>query len=365
VSYQVPWWQVEYGPSIVSAVSDAATNRQLSQGVIVEKFEYELARVLQSQKIIGVTSGSDAILLSLIAVGVGQGSKVLVQDRSWIAAANAVHLLGGQVVIVDVDENSKMDLKDLSSKYTQDVSGVIVVPMNGRFPDMTKLREFCDERHLFLVEDAAQALGSITSKGKIGTLGDLGCFSFSSAKVVGSGQGGAISVNRLDLWNIILESRLHGTTSVFDADWRRRGFNFRFTDLHAAIALTQLPLLLSRIERLKEIQRHYVEGLHTIEYGTLHRIDFENGEVGPYVEFILNDPSVRKKFIQHLKESGIEVRPFYPSITEAKYLNSEGNAPNSKKFAKSGVYLPSGPALSDEQIKQVTQKMKSLSKGFI
>jgi dTDP-4-amino-4,6-dideoxygalactose transaminase len=188
--YQVPWWQVEYGQSIVSAVSDAAASRQLSQGIIVEKFECELARLLQSQKIVGVTSGSDAILLSLMAVGVGHGSKVLVQDRSWIAAANAVHILGGQVVIVDVDENCKMDLNDLILKYTEDVNGVIVIPMNGRFPDMTKLKQFCDERRIFLVEDSAQALGSMTQGGKIGTLGDLGCFSFSSAKIVGSGQGG-------------------------------------------------------------------------------------------------------------------------------------------------------------------------------
>jgi perosamine synthetase len=146
---------------------------------------------------------------------------------------------------------------------------------------------------------------------------------------------------------------------VFDADWLRRGFNFRFTDLHAAIALTQLPLLSSRIERLKEIQRHYVSGLHAIEYGTLRCIDFENGEVGPYVEFFLNDASVRETFIQYLKESGIEARPFYPSITRARYLNSEGDAPNSKRFAQTGVYLPSGPALTNEQINEVAQRMTS------
>lgn len=359
MSYQVPWWQVEYGQSIVSAVSDAAANRNLSQGIIVEKFECELAKILQSQKIVGVTSGSDAILLSLMAVGVGPGSKVLVQDRSWIAAANAVHILGGQVVIVDVDENCKMDLNDLTYKYTEDISGVIVIPMNGRFPDMTKLRQFCDERKLFIVEDSAQALGSTTQKGKIGTVGDLGCFSFSSAKIVGSGQGGAISVNKLELFECILESRLHGTMNVFAADWRRRGFNFRFTDLHAAIALTQLPLLASRIERLKEIQKLYVQWLHAIEYGTLLYVDFENGEVGPYVEFFLNDARVREKFIQHLKEGGIEARPFYPSITQARYLNGKGDAPNSKRFAQTGVYLPSGPALTNEQINKVTQRMKS------
>ena len=216
LTFEIPYWQVDYGSHLIPRVVECLENRQFSMGAATKKLEIEISKLLEVNRVIGVTSGSDAILMTLIALGAGPGKKVLLQDRSWIAAANALGILGCEIILVDINhQTGVLDLYDLESKYTPEVIGLVVVEMNGRAPNLEKVSQFCRERNIFLLEDSAQALGSKQREVNLGTFGDAGCFSLSTAKLVGSGQGGFIVTNNERLADSLERIRLQGNSDIF------------------------------------------------------------------------------------------------------------------------------------------------------
>jgi len=361
---EVPFWQVNLGSEAETRVLEIVRNRQFSMGKETAKMEDKVSDLLNVKRTIGVTSGSDAILMSLIALGVGPGKKILLQDRSWVAAANALGILGAKIILVDVEANSnKLNLDDLERKHEEGVMGVIVVQMNGGAPDMNRLSKFCSQKGIFLLEDSAQAIGSQQNGKYLGTFGNTGCFSLSMTKIVASGQGGFIVTNDDLLANRMEKIRLHGNKEVFAPDWDELGFNFRLTDLHAAIANTQLDKLEERKNLQKMIFLHYSNTLSNIEIGKLLHVDFESGQLGPYIEFILNEKICRKELISFCANVGIEVRPFYPSLIHTKhYLDVSGFTPEAIQLSETGVYLPAGPAILEQQIYRVCEALYSFEK---
>lgn len=358
VPYRIPWWKVDYGADVSKPVIDCIENKSFSMGKVVREFEVSIESLLGVKSCIAVGSGSDAILMSLIALGVRRGSCVMLQDRIWIAAANALGILGAKVILVDIDhESGSISLSDIEKKYTKEVEGLIVVEMNGKSPNMLALKDFCEEKKIFLLEDSAQALGSrnVSFPNKfLGTFGKIGCFSLSSAKIIGAGQGGFCVTDDDQISNALIKTRLHGNDQVFAPTWDCLGFNFRLTDIHAAIALSQLPKLERRKEKLRDLYDTYQKELSYIRMGRLLPLRFENGEVGPYIEFLLDKPEAREPFIEKLKNRGVEVRPFYPSVINAnKYMNIVGETPVAQSFASRGVYLPSGPDMPKENVAEV------------
>jgi dTDP-4-amino-4,6-dideoxygalactose transaminase len=346
---KVPWWQVDMGISSQEAVSEVAKSKSYSMGKYCATLEENVAQLLKTNAAIGVTSGSDALLISLLALGIKAGDKVLVQDRSWIAAANAVAIIGAKPVFVDVETTRPtLCLKDLKSKYDKDSKALIVVHMNGRHGDFLNVVQFCLENKLPILEDAAQALGSRIKNKYLGTFGKIGCFSLSIAKIVGSGQGGFCVSDDAELLKRMKMMRLHGTTDTFAAEWNSIGFNFRLTDFHASIAINQLKFLENRIVRAAEIQARYLENLESLTEFRIIPVDFAQGEVGPYVEALVSKD--RNALVEYLQRFNIDVRPFYPQISSALYLSGLGTTPNATRFATNGLYLPSGPEITDIQV---------------
>ena len=358
----MPWWQVNYGIESATVFNPAIMDNSFSMGRYCSKFEQEMQEYLSCDAVAGVTSGSDAILISLMALKLRPGETVMVQDRSWIAAANAAGILGLNIIAVDVDEEFlTISLDDLSRKYQKSVKALVVVHMNGRHHRFKDILRFAQERNIPVIEDAAQALGSKLDGRALGTFGDLGAFSLSNSKIIGSGQGGFVAINKKDLIVTIRELRIQGTKDVTLATWESLGFNFRLTDLHALIASNQLKLVDERIIRLKEIFELYTQLLIGVAAGRLVDINFSAGEVGPYIEFILSEDIDREKVLEHFANFGIELRPFYPSITTAPYLSVEGECKIAKKLSNRGLYLPSGPAVKDREIREVCEVLQDLS----
>jgi dTDP-4-amino-4,6-dideoxygalactose transaminase len=139
---------------------------------------------------------------------------------------------------------------------------------------------------------------------------------------------------------------------TFTAKWNRLGFNFRLTDFHAAIASTQLPKLPQRISKASKVYDLYLNLLSSADFIRVIPIDFANGEVGPYIEGELTTTD-RNKFIAYMLHNQVDIRPFYPAICTAKYLNGTGDAPNARRFADNCIYLPSGPDITEDQIEYV------------
>ena len=346
------------GDSSISAVLEVVQNKSFSMGQYCAAFEKDITTFIGSDFAIGVTSGSDALLIALLGLGIKPGDKVLVQDRSWIAAGNAIALLGAKPIFVDVSRNSPtLSLIDLKAKYSSDAKALVVIHMNGRHGDFEGILEFCGKKGLPIIEDAAQALGSKIGERYLGTFGEIGCFSLSIAKIVGAGQGGFCVSDNEDLIADLREMRTHGTLDTFAAHWQKLGFNFRLTDFHAAIASAQLPKLPERIVKARSDYDLYMSLISPVDYIRVIPMEFEKGEVGPYMEAEIMIG--RSKFLAYMQSNDVDIRPFYPAISTASHLNGFGVTPNACRYAESGVYLPSGPAITREQIEHVCDLISS------
>lgn len=356
---KIPWWQISFDNGEDKAVADAVRAKRISQGQITKEFESQLANFLQVPEVIATSSGTSALTLALMGAGIRPGDEVLVPNRTWVATAHAVHILGGVPVFVDTElDRPVMSIRHLERHLTPLTKAVIPVHMNGRSVDMDGLNEFALANNLTVIEDAAQALGSRDASGRfLGTLSQAGCFSLSVAKIIATGQGGFIATKDLDLAHRLRNLRTHGVENTIEPGrWVEPGFNFRFTDILASIGLVQLKLLPMRIARSREVYEKYSTGFLTNP--KVQVIPLEPHEVGPYIEVLVDD---REALRDHLttQEREIETRPFYPDLNSAdywKFRNSEV-LPNSIKFGTNGLYLPSGPSIKDEEIDAVIQAL--------
>ena len=240
---KINWWQTEFTTGEAEAAARAISQGRLSQGELVAELEIKLGKYLGVRNVVATTSGSDALLLSLWAAGVLPGDEVLVPNRTWIATAHSVSLLGAIPIFVDTEVNQPViSLSDLKNKVTSRTKAVIPVHLNGRNAHIDEVLKFGEDFGIRVIEDAAQALGSKDSSGSfLGTKSLAGCFSLSVAKVISSGQGGFIATSHDDFAAQLRAMRTHGIENVIDpGEWGRLGFNFRFTDVLASIGLEQL-----------------------------------------------------------------------------------------------------------------------------
>ena len=352
---KIPWWQTEFTSGEADAASAAIASGRLSQGPIVAEFENLLREYLGVRNVIATTSGSDALLLALWAAGVRPGDEVLVPNRTWIATAHSVLLLGAVPVIVDTDSDRPViSLVDLERKVSEKTRVVIPVHMNGRDAHIDEVLKFGDTYKLKVIEDAAQALGSKDVSGAfLGTKSLASCFSLSVAKVISSGQGGFITSNDDEFATRLRRMRTHGVENVVEPkNWGLPGFNFRFTDVLASIGIEQFKKLDSRLNRLRQIHEKYKSGLASMPEVALIDVKVSQGEIGPYIEVLCEN---RFALVAHLEKLGVETRTFYPDLDKADYLSKNTRNPNSERFGRDGLYLPSGPSLTDAQIDSVIE----------
>ena len=347
---KIPWWQTEFTTGEAEAAAKAITEGRLSQGPIVAEFEQKLANYLGVRQVVATTSGSDALLLSLWAANVLPGDEVLVPNRTWIATAHAVSLLGAVPIFVDTDvDNPVISSSDLRNKVTSRTKAVIPVHLNGRDAHIDEVLEFGETHGIKVIEDAAQALGSKDASGSfLGTKSLAGCFSLSVAKVISSGQGGFIATSHDDFAARLRAMRTHGIENVIEpGKWDMLGFNFRFTDVLASIALAQFEKLELRLSRLREIYNRYEVGIRGLPNIRMIPLNLNGGEIGPYIEILSDD---RESLVKYLLQHGIESRKFYPDLDTADYFKAIKENPNSRVFGSDGLYLPSGPSLTNDSI---------------
>lgn len=353
----IHWWRTSFGEKEIASVVSAMENECVSQGRITQQFENQLAEFLEVEHVVAVSSGSSALLIALMAIGIKPGDEVIVPDRTWIATAHAVHMLGAKAVIVDVEkERPIIDVAEVEKAITPQTKAIIPVHMNGRSANMKHLQKIATQYKLHLIEDAAQAFSSKNNAGYLGTQSDIGCFSLSVAKIIATGQGGFAVTNNADLAHKLRAIRTHGVENVTDpTSWVMPGFNFRYTDIQAAIGIEQLKKVMQRREHLIDIYLEYEKGLNSSPFGLIP-VDISIGEVPVYAEFLLDD---RKSWIDKLAAYDIETRPFYPCLDKAKYLSKNGTCNNAQQYEVKGIYLPGGPTQSIDNVRRVIDVITS------
>jgi len=354
----ISWWRTSFGEEEIEAVADAIRQESVSQGSVVESFEGEVAEILGVRHVVAASNGTAALSMALMTVGVKPGDEIIVPNRTWIATAHAGYVLGARIVLADVEENRPIiDVASIEQRVTENTKAIIPVHLNGRSPNMELINEIGRERKIPIIEDSAQAFGSKNRNGYLGTQSGIGCFSLSVAKIVSSGQGGFCVTASDDYAYRMRNIRTHGVERVLDPEsWGMPGFNFRFTDIHAAIARIQMKYLDERIEHCRNIYNVYQEGLSDLDRIQIIPVNIETGEVPIYSEYLCID---RQSLVAFLEERLIQCRPFVPDLSQASYL-SQGSKqfPFSRKFGEQGVVLPSGPSQSLENIHRVIDTIK-------
>lgn len=338
------------------AVLDAFMSTWISsKGAYIQKFEREFASFVGTNHGIAVSNGTAALHLALLALGIGPGDEVIVPDLTFVATINAVLYCGATPVIVDIDRATwAMSAEHVARALTFRTKAVIPVHLYGRPAEIGPIAELAKERNFYVVEDCAEAHGARYAGRTVGQFGDVSCFSFFANKIVTTGEGGMCLTNSDTIAATILELRDHGMKPGRTYWHERIGYNYRMTNLQAALGRTQLRRIGQTLKRNAELDRLYRERL-----GHIPGIKFPqslSGEYGSVVWLVcVQVPAeMRSHLIDAARRADIELRPFFHSLSAMPpYRKYARPCPNSLALSQSGINLPTSSAIDIRVVEKV------------
>jgi dTDP-4-amino-4,6-dideoxygalactose transaminase len=355
-------------------------NKWLTMGEMVQKFEKKFAQFLGVKHAIATSSGTGALHLALKSLGLKTGDEVLVPALTFVASVNSILYNGAKPVFVDSTslDDFNISIEDLKRKITRKSKAIIMVHYAGYLADMEEIRKIAKEKNLFIIEDAAHAVGAKLKNKKAGNLGTLGCFSFFSNKNLATGEGGMVATNDKKLAQNIRLCRSHGMTTL---TWERHirkaisydvldlGYNYRMTELAAALGMEQLKKLHRNNLKRKKLTDLYVQNLNRTK--GLH-IPFRNypRDSSYHIFPILLDKKInRKRFIESLRQKGIQTSIHYPPVHRFTYYKkilktSKISLPIVEQIGTREVTLPLHPLMSKKDIEYVCYWVKIILKSF-
>jgi len=352
---RIPWWSPKMVGTELPLVKGVLESNYINDGDVTQEFEQGIAKLVGAKHGIAVTSGTTAIYLSLVALGVGHGDEVIVPDITFIATANAAVMAGATVVLVDVEpETLNMSVSALEAAITSKTKAVVPVHVSGRGADMETILRICAERDIGVVEDAAEALCSKHKNRGLGTFGRTGCFSFSPNKTITTGQGGVIVTDDDELAQRLRQLKDQGRPvrgTGGEDEHPALGFNFKLTNIQAAVGLGQLEKLTERLDRIRNTYEIYRDQLAEIDGIRILPFNIENGEQPQWVDALAER---RDDLDAFLAKNGAGCRRFwFPLHTQKPYRCPDDAFPNSTRLSKKALWLPSAFQLRDGDVMEV------------
>jgi perosamine synthetase len=350
----IPWWHPVLGEEEVERVVEVLRSGYPNDGAVSDEFGARVAQLCGVEHGVAVSSGTAAIACALAACGVSVGDEVLVPDLTFVATANAVRAVGAKPVFVDIDlQHFGMEPEAARRALTDRTKAIVPVHVNGRGGAILELVGLAREHDLAVVEDAAEALGSRHAGRQLGSFGNAACFSFAASKIVTTGQGGVVVTEDPDLSRRIRQLKDQGRAERGTGGGADEhpvfGFNFKLTNVQAAIGLAQLEKLDARIEQLRVLRSWYAEEFVGVPHGlTLVPVDEDGGETLAWVDAMTDD---RDGLVATLERAGISPRPFWrPLHLQGAYASTSNAFPNTVSVAARGLWLPSALSISREDV---------------
>lgn len=326
-----------------------------SKGKYIQKFEELFADKIKVNHATTVSNGTVALHLALLALGIGPGDEVIVPTLTYIASVNAIKYTGATPVFVDsVRETWQMDPKDVERKITTKTRAIMAVHLYGHPCDMDALMAIAQEHDLFVIEDCAEAFGTLYKGVPVGGFGHISTFSFFGNKTITTGEGGMVVTNDQTLYQRAIHFKGQGLAAHRQYWHDVIGYNYRMTNICAAIGLAQLEQADEFIDKKCNIAQWYREGLA----GLPVEVHGQFGDVKHsywMVSILVEKPIQRDALREHLSQNGIETRPlFYPVHTMPMYSDKFQRHPVAEDLGWRGINLPSWPGLSLNQINEIT-----------
>jgi perosamine synthetase len=336
-----------------------------SAGSFVPRFEEAFGAAVDCRFAVACSSGTAALHLALAASGVSSGDEVILPAFTMIATANAVRYLGADPALVDADPLTwNIDHRRLGDKLSRRTCAVIAVHTYGRPAEMDPIRDFADRNGLTLVEDAAEAHGARYSGRPVGSIGDVAAFSLYGNKILTTGEGGIVTTNDEAVGRVARELRDHAFSTDRHFWHRRLGFNYRMSNLQAAVGLAQTERLQQLLSLRRENARRYREALAGVD-GIMLPEEGEGAVTWMFGVRVTDAFGVsRDELRRRLAGRGVETRPFFvPLHMQPIYSQrfSGQRYPVAEELGRDGLYLPSGPGLSDDDIAYVAEAVRASS----
>lgn len=339
-----------------------------SDGPFVKKFEDSFARYIGVKHGIAVSNGTAALEIAVSSLDLQPGDEIILPTFTIISCVLAILRNGLIPVLVDSDSNSwNMDLNQVIDKMSEKTKAIMPVHIYGNPVDMDPLLEIRDKYGIVILEDAAEAHGAIYKGQKCGSFGDLSSFSFYANKIVTTGEGGMVVTDRDDLADRLrfLRNLCFETGKRFVHNYL--GFNFRITNLQAAVGVAQMEKVDQLVQRKREQGQEYRRRLKKIPGIRLQEICDGTHPVYWMNGFVLDDGISldANELAQKLSQKGIQTRPFFwpmhkQPVFQKMGLFKDEHYPVSEKLARRGLYLPSGMALSAEQLEKVCNVLRKI-----
>ena len=372
--WKVPLSDIDFGREEIQAVSNVLRSGWLTQGPVTRRFEEEFADYLGVKHAIAVSSGTASLHLALAALGITMGDEVIVPSLSFVATAAAVTFVGAIPVYADIIHDRDLTIcpRSIESKITQRTKAVIVMHYGGYTCEMRSISKLAAKHGFAIIEDAAHAPGAAHGALKLGTIGEIGCFSFYSNKNLVTGEGGMVTTDRDKLAEKIQLMRSHGITSD---TWRRHlgvdlsydvvntGYNYRIDEVRSALGLVQLKKLEENNSRRREITvlyRKKLSGLAGISIPFLDHPEVSSAHLFP---ILLREGWERRTFMDEMRSRKIQTSIHYPPIHQMSFnLNGEAlvvhNLPMTESVGQREVTLPLYPGLKAADLDTVVDAVK-------
>lgn len=359
-----PW----VGDEELAKVKECFDNNWITGGPMVKEFEQEIAKLHRVKHAIACSNGTMALYMALKAVGICKGDKVIVPGFTFIASANAVVLAGGTPVFADIDARTfNLDPMFCENIIDGDTKAIMPVDIYGQSADMSAIMQVALKYGLKVIEDAAQGVGGTFDGYGMGTIGDAGCLSFYADKIMTTGEGGMVLTNDDDIADKCLRLKHQGRTGrgwyVHDSI----GYNFRMTDMQAAVGLVQLLKLPMIISKRIQLNAYYKLLLSDIPQVEFPYEDKRSKGVPFRINILVDDPEGLEQWLDHC---GIDtMRFFYPLHRQPAYAERYLSPyhkpfPNSDWAYEHGLSLPSWVGLSDEQVRYICEKVREYYENF-
>lgn len=360
---KVPIAKPIIGDEEIENVVEVLKSGMIAQGPKVTEFEEKFAQWVGAKYGVAVNSGTAALHVALLSCGIGEGDEVITTPFTFIASGNSILYTGAKPVFADIDlKTYTIDPKSVEKQITENTKAILPVQLYGQSANMDEITEIAEKYGLIVIEDAAQAHGATCNGANVGSMGDMSCFSFYPTKNMTTSEGGIITTDDEDLAEKAKMFRAHGSSSRYHHD--AIGYNFRMTDIGAAIGLAQLDKIDGFNEKRIANAAYLNEGLKDVDgvitpycaYGSKHvyhqyTIRVEKGDRDDWVE-IINDEGVGTGIHYPIP---LYNQPIYKS------LGISGNCPNAELAANNVISLPVHPSLSEDDLDLVIEAVKKAS----
>lgn len=376
----IPYAQQWITKEDIDAVNVVLRSDWLTTGPVVDAFEKKLSEYVDAKYAVSFSSGTAALHAAAFTAGITHNTEAIVTPMTFAASANCILYNDGIPVFADINKQTyNIDPKEIKKRITKKTKAIIPVDFTGQPCDIDVINRIAQDNDLVVIEDASHALGATYKQKVIGSLSDMTIFSFHPVKHITTGEGGSVTTNSEEYYNTLKEFRNHGITrdskrfqtSSENGSWyyeqQSLGYNYRLSDIHCALGLSQLEHIDEFISRRKEIVRQYNDAFNDIEEITIpYQADYANSSWHLYIIQLdlHNLKADRKAIFEELKKRNIGVNVHYIPVYLHPYYQQlgyrKGLCPNAEWLYERIITLPLYPKMTDDDVNTVIKVLKKV-----